>query len=132
MHYDRAHASSPIRVDTEPQIDDLIDRLRVESPAQAPLLMQVVLAVDPYTQGLDVGIKRDRGVLRYSGREWFEGVYSVGELPAEEPPTYFFMDTDTEFPANSELSIDIIRMAVKEFMETDGARPTCLDWQSDE
>ncbi|MGQ0841012.1 Imm1 family immunity protein [Actinokineospora sp.] len=118
---------------TQQDVDGLIDQMRTESPELAPILMQVVISGDPYTQGLDVGLKSDRGVLRYSGRDWFEGLYSTGELPITGTPLlYFYMDTDTEFPPNAEVSIDAIRQAVKEFLATNGALPTCVRWQADQ
>ncbi|GAA4005875.1 hypothetical protein GCM10022247_29450 [Allokutzneria multivorans] len=132
VYYAREHGDEPVTVGTVEEIDALIDHVRAESPAIAPILMEVHLSGDPYTQGLDVGVNGDVGVLRYSGREWFEGVYSTGAGPADgEPLQYFYMDTDTEFPPNSEIPLDDVRQAVREFLVTDGDRPANITWQAD-
>lgn len=132
VYYARGHGEHPVTVATADDVDALIDRVRAESPAHAPILMEVHIAGDPYGQGLDVGIGEDRGALRYSGRDWPEGVYSIGDGPADaEPSQYFYMDTDTEFPPNADIPLATVRQAVREFLATDGARPTCVEWQAE-
>ncbi|MEU6155155.1 Imm1 family immunity protein [Actinosynnema sp. NPDC047251] len=130
MYYLYEHGDIPVTLSTVDEVDALLDRVRVESPPAAPMLMDVHLSGDPYAQGLDVGVAVDRGVIRYSGREWPHGVVSTGDGSADgEPRSYFYMGHGREFPANSEVPIDVIRKAVKEFMESNGARPTCVRWQ---
>ncbi|MFB9905614.1 Imm1 family immunity protein [Allokutzneria oryzae] len=130
VYYARGHGDNPITVSTPDEVDALIDRVRAESPETAPILMEVHISGDPYTQGLDVGINGDRGVLRYSGRDWPEGVYSTGDGLAEgKPLAYFYMDTCTEFPPNAEVPVDTVRQAVRDFLATDGDRPSGIVWQ---
>lgn len=122
----------PVVVSTVEEVDALIDRVRAESPPAAPILMDVHLSGDPYSQGLDVGISTDCGVIRYSGREWPEGVVSTGEHAADQTERpYFYMGHWREFTASAEVPLDVIKQAVKEFLMTDGARPTCIRWQPD-
>lgn len=131
--YARGHGDTPVTITTPDEVDALIERVRAESPKHAPILMEVHLSGDPYAQGLDVGIKGDRGLLRYSGRDWPEGVYSAGDGPAEgEPLVYFYLDTYTEFPPNAEVSLVAVRQAVRDFLATNGARPAGVKWQPDE
>ena len=133
VYYARGHGDDPVTVTTVDGIDALIDQVRAESPEGAPILMEVHISGDPYGQGLDVGVNGDRGVLRYSGREWPEGVYSTGAGPAGgKPLQYFYMDTDTEFPSNAEVPLATVRQAVREFLATKGARPTSVAWQPTE
>jgi hypothetical protein len=129
VYYRRDHGAAPTTVSTSDEVTELIDRVRAESPESAPILMELHLSGDPYTQGLDVGINGDCGVLRYSGRDWPEGVYSAGSA-GRKPVAYFYMDTWTEFPANAEVPLTIVRQAVQQFLATDGARPTCVEWQA--
>ncbi|MFJ9025960.1 Imm1 family immunity protein [Streptomyces sp. NPDC102259] len=35
----------------------------------------------------------------------------------------------TEFPEDSEIPIALVRQAVKEFLTSEGKRPTCIQWQ---
>ncbi|GAA3459931.1 Imm1 family immunity protein [Saccharothrix longispora] len=130
VYYLYEHGDTPVGVSTVDEVDDLVDRVCGESPPAAPILMDVHLSGDPYAQGLDIGIAVDHGVIRYSGRAWPRGVVSAGEGAVDgEPRSYFYMGHQREFPPNSEVSIDVVRQAVKEFMESDGARPTCVHWQ---
>jgi hypothetical protein len=121
---------SPIVVSTMEEVDALIDRVRAESPSAAPILMDVHLSGNPAPQGLDVGISTDCGVIRYSGRDWPRGVMSTGEKRTDQTERpYFYMGHWRKFTASAEIPLDVIREAVKEFLVTDGARPTCVQWQ---
>ena len=133
FYYARGHGDNPITVATADDVDALIERVCAESAENAPILMEVHISGDPYSQGLDVGVVGDHGALRYSGRDWPEGVYSTGDGPTDgEPLHYFYMDTDTEFPSNADVPLATIRKAVLEFLATNGARPTCVEWQAGE
>jgi immunity protein Imm1 of predicted polymorphic toxin system len=130
VYYLFEHDESPVVAARAADVDALIDRVRSESPKEAPILMDVHLSGDPCAQGLDVGVSGDRGVVRYSGREWPRGVVSTGDETSDgEERSYFYMGHWRGFPASSEISLDLVRAAVKEFMATDGARPTCVRWQ---
>lgn len=130
VYYLFEHDERPVVVTTADEVDALIDRVRSESPQQAPILMDVHLSGDPYSQGLDVGVSDDRGVVRYSGRDWPRGTVSTsGKISDGEERPYFYMGHCREFPANAEVSLNLIRAAVKEFLATGGARPTCIHWQ---
>ncbi|HEX5404073.1 MAG TPA: Imm1 family immunity protein [Pseudonocardiaceae bacterium] len=129
-YYARGHGDDPVLVATADEVDQLIDRVRAESPERAPILIEVHIAGDPYAQGLDVGNNGKRGVLRYSGREWPDGVYSFGGDSADPAPLqYFYMDTDTEFPATAEVPLAIVRQAVLDFLATGGALPSGVTWR---
>ncbi|MCP2260675.1 Immunity protein Imm1 [Streptoalloteichus tenebrarius] len=130
VYYLFEHDESPVVVATAEDVDALIDRVRSESPREAPILMDVHLSGDPYTQGLDVGVSDGRGVVRYAGRDWPRGVVSVNEQSSgDEEVAYFYMGHWRGFPANAEIPLELVRAAVKEFMESGGARPTCIRWQ---
>ena len=126
------HDDNPVVVTTDDEVDALIDRVRSESPPNAPILMDVHLSGDPYEQGLDVGVSGNRGVVRYSGRDWPLGVCSSNEEESSdgEDRSYFYMGHWRGFPSNSEIPLDLVRAAVKEFMATNGARPECVRWRA--
>ncbi|SDC51258.1 Imm1 family immunity protein [Actinokineospora iranica] len=129
VYYAHEHEDDPIVVTTEAEVDALIDRVKAESPSDAPILMQIHPA-DGSKQEFAVGIRGDVGVLYFTGREWPHGVYSVGEgAYTHDELAYFFADQWTGFPSNAEIPLDDIRRAFKEHLVTDGARPTNIRWQ---
>ncbi|MFD2691815.1 Imm1 family immunity protein [Streptomyces phyllanthi] len=44
-------------------------------------------------------------------------------------PVYCIQSHMTEFPAHSEVSIDLVRQAAKAFLTSGRERPTCVQWQ---
>lgn len=132
VYYMFEHDENPVAVSTTGGVDELISHVRTESPDAAPILMEVHLSGGPYSQGLEIGISNDHGVIRYSGREWPEGVISAGENTTDHTErSYFYMGSWRGFPASAEIPLCLIREAVKEFLTTDGARPTCVQWQAE-
>lgn len=132
-YYLHEHENAPITLTTPDDIDALIERVRAESPQAAPILMDVHLSGDPFSQGLDIGVRSNCGIVRYSGDKWPRGVISIGEQSElEEEVAYFYMGNWRGFPSNSEVPLNMVRQALKEFMETDGKRPECIQWQPDE
>jgi hypothetical protein len=129
-YYARGHGDNPVLVETADAVDLLIDRVRAESPTRAPILLELHLADDPYAQGLDVGVNGDHGVLRYSGREWPDGLYSFGDAAETTPKRYFYLDSDTEFPASAEIPLAVVRQAVRDFLATGGALPPGVTWRA--
>jgi hypothetical protein len=127
-YYTRDHAAEPIVLSTGAAVAAFVRRLRAESLDAGPLLAQLYLSDDVHAQELSVGVDGDHGVLRYAGREWFEGVYSIGDGDAG---IYYYMDNDTEFPPNSRVSVDIVQRAVEEYLRTNGERPTNVRWQGE-
>ncbi|PRY43929.1 Imm1 family immunity protein [Umezawaea tangerina] len=131
-YYARDHAAEPVTLSTSADVAAFVERLRARSLETGPLLAQVYLTDDVHAQELSAGVDGDRGVLRYAGREWFEGVYSLGdEAGSDEALVYYYMDNDTEFPPNSQVSVDVVRRAVEEYLRTNGERPTGVRWQAD-
>ncbi len=133
VFYLHEHEDAPITVATAAEVDSLIERVRAESPRTAPILMDIHLSGDPFTQGLDVGVRDDSGIVRYSGGKWPRGVISVGsDVSRTAEVAYFYMGNWRGFPPNSELPLALVRQAIKEFMDTNGERPECIRWQPDE
>ncbi|MFI6030716.1 Imm1 family immunity protein [Amycolatopsis magusensis] len=126
-YYDYQHGEQPVEIASSADVDALIDRLRAE--ADWPVLVQLYLQEDVHGQELSIGIDGDRGVVRYSGPDAFEGTYSKGDGPGDgDPLTYFYMGSDTPFPPNAEIPLDRVRNAAIEFLNN-GERPRTLEWQ---
>ncbi|WP_406601579.1 Imm1 family immunity protein [Lentzea miocenica] len=42
---------------------------------------------------------------------------------------YYYLGSDTEFPATAEIPLPDVRRAAHEYMSTGGSRPTGVTWQ---
>ncbi len=56
--------------------------------------------------------------------------YAIGERSRFDEVTYYYMGSDREFPRESELPLDALRDAVKEFPATNGEQPASVTWAS--
>jgi hypothetical protein len=78
-----------------------------------------------------VGVDRERrvGLLRFMD----EGgsFVTLGAGDPESVVDYYLMGHHTEFPGNSEVPIEVIRLGLKQFLHSGGQRPTCAQWQPD-
>lgn len=130
VYYLAEHGAKPIVLASSEDVDSLIDQVSAGSPPGAPIMMDVHLSGDPYAQGLDVGVASDRGMVRYAGGDWPLGVISAGTGDAPDVEVaYFYMGNWRGFPARSEISLVTVSQAIKEFMVSNGARPTCVQWE---
>ncbi|MFI9387759.1 Imm1 family immunity protein [Kutzneria sp. NPDC052558] len=54
---------------------------------------------------------------------------TLGNSEGRGEISYYIGNTATEFPARSEVPVELVRQAVKEFLTSGGQRPTCIEWQ---
>jgi hypothetical protein len=84
---------------------------------------------DP-THELVVGVDQATalGAVRYAGDdgEWF----SRGEQVNPNGVRYLYFGTAHEFPADSEVPLDLVRQALRELLANEGTRPDGLPWQA--
>lgn len=116
-------------VRTAEELEALLEKVR---GVDYPILLEILDAASPNRVILNVGVNGDLGVLRYAGGERRRGVYSRN--PDTEPSQadvvlYYYMNSDTEFPANAQCPADVVLRACVEFMETGGALPSQVEWQ---
>lgn len=69
------------------------------------------------------------GALHYMGPDHIG--FSKGQVSKYDEVVYYYLGNDHEYPRDSEISIETIRQAVKEFLASGGERPTCVQWQDD-
>ncbi|WP_350274736.1 Imm1 family immunity protein [Kribbella sp. HUAS MG21] len=68
-----------------------------------------------------------KGALRYMGDT---GAYiTKGSGHDADTVLYYYMGSDREFPRDSLLSLDEIRVAVREFLTSGGEQPSAVEWQ---
>ncbi|WP_442806339.1 Imm1 family immunity protein [Streptomyces sp. NBC_01317] len=126
------HGERPALLHTTEEVDSLIDSL-LSGPVYENLAQIHSLERDSMPSGfpdheLLVGVDRDLqvGILTYLDSSG--NVVTLGSLGRS--PVYYIQGHMTEFPANSEIPIDLVRRGVKEFLSSGGRRPTCVQWQA--
>jgi hypothetical protein len=115
-------------------VDGLIDALLAGPPyhnmAQLHSLERPLLPSGYPDHELLVGADRELpvGVLAFMDAE-SGNVVTLGSTAGRGMVYYCITGEGTEFPDRSEVPIDLIRQAVKEFLVSGGKRPTCVQWQ---
>ncbi|MEU4806414.1 Imm1 family immunity protein [Actinosynnema sp. NPDC023587] len=82
---------------------------------------------------LDVGVHGDtgRGALVYTSPNglWFSKAESGSDSSGGDRILYYYMNSDTEYPVDCEIPLDVVRRAAHEYLTTGGQRPTAPTWQ---
>ncbi|MCP2252377.1 Immunity protein Imm1 [Prauserella aidingensis] len=121
----------PTTVETAADLDAVLDTL---AGWRGRNMVQLVDAADPLRSGfLDLGIDAVRGVgvACYSGSRTAYWTTNGGTSVADEPPLYYYMGSDTEFPVDAEIALEDVRKAAHEFM-ANGTRPVSVQWAEDQ
>jgi hypothetical protein len=131
--YRREHADQPVLLNSPEDVDILIDNLLAGSAgqnlAQLHSLERQLLPSGYPDHELLVGAKGafDVGVLAFM--DGSGNVVTLGSSDDEGDVFYSIMGNATEFPSSSQIPVDILRKAVKEFLSSGGQRPKCANWQ---
>jgi hypothetical protein len=120
------NADEPTVVSTPDELDEVLDLVAGQG---GPRIVELLVHDDPARAIFDVGLHGQRGTLYFSNPDHPDGCYSRGNEAASGPLIYYYMGSDTEYPANAELPLDTIRQAAHEYLTTGGNRPTNIDWQ---
>ncbi|MFJ2779443.1 Imm1 family immunity protein [Kitasatospora sp. NPDC087315] len=77
-----------------------------------------------------VGVDKELqvGVLLFIDRSG--NFVTAGPPESRNAPEYYLAGHWTKFPDQTEISIDLARAAVKEFLASGGQRPTCVSWKN--
>ena len=136
-YYRDEHGDNPIILRTAADVDALIDSLLEQTWENETAALfhrdhpvnehglpdhEFYVAVDAESQ---------TGSLRYGGRWQGEGGtwLSKGDSGKIGTVLHFYMGHDNDWPADSEIPLDAVRAAVKQFLATTGQRPTTVRWQ---
>jgi hypothetical protein len=130
------HGEKPELLRTVEDVDAVIDTLLTEpsSPVRENLAQIHSLEREPMPSGypdheLLVGADRDLQVGLLAFMDADGNVVTSGSPETRTDPAYFIQGQMTEFPAHSEIPLDLVRQAAKEFLTSGGERPTCVGWQ---
>ncbi|GAA3460963.1 Imm1 family immunity protein [Saccharothrix longispora] len=117
-------------VRTSAELDAVLDTV---AGWDGRVLVDLYVAGNPGRANFNVGLHglAGRGVLYYagSGQKWFSTETPDTDLNSDGRILYYYMNSDTEYPADSEIALDVVRRAAHEFMGTGGERPTASAWR---
>jgi hypothetical protein len=134
-YYRNEHGDNPVLLCGPSDVEALIDTLLASRPSEnlAALhsLERPLMPAGVPDHELLVGASGDRmvGVLGFMDDGNF---VSLDSSEREGSVFYSIMGNATEFPASSEVSLTLVRQAVKEFLSSGGQRPSCIQWQEPE
>jgi hypothetical protein len=138
-------------VDLEAWYDgDQDDAVTVRTPAELDAVLDTVAAWDgriivhlkparPVDLNmrrttLDVGVHGNtgKGALVYTSPDglWFSKAESDQHANPDGRVLYYYMNSDTEYPVDSEIPLDVVRRAAHEYLTVVAQRPTALTWQT--
>jgi hypothetical protein len=132
--YRQEHAEKPVIVRSGEDVDELINAL-LAGPAYHNLAqlhsMERPMLPSGYPDhellmGIDASLRV--GVLAFMDAE-VGNVVTLGPSEGRGEVSYFIMGQVTEFPDRSEIPIEFVGRAVKEFLVFGGQRPACVQWQ---
>jgi hypothetical protein len=135
-YYLREHNDNPLILSEPENVDNLVDQL-LAIPGSDNM---AVLYIQERPRGphnlpdheLFLALNRGRsvGALKFGDKN---GNWATRGPANDQPPgEYVFMGTESEFPAQVDISLDLLRTAVKEFLASGGQRPAGVDWQDDD
>jgi hypothetical protein len=136
-YYRHEHDDEPVIVTTDGDVDQLVDALRTESFDHTMTALYVTersateQGYPDHDFRVGVNAEQNVGGLRFAGtRNGIKGVwYAVGRAPQATKVFYEYAGHPEDFPLDSEISMDQVRNAVKEFLSTGGERPSSVEWQ---
>ncbi|MBS2545292.1 hypothetical protein KGQ19_00270 [Catenulispora sp. NL8] len=132
--YRRDHGKEPVILTTSEDVDTLIESLLTgpayHNMAQLHSLERSLLPSGYPDHELLIGVNRDRpvGVLAFMDAD-SGNLVTQGSSNGQSEAAYLIMGQLTEFPDRSEVPIELVRQAVKEFVDSGGQRPLSVQWQ---
>lgn len=126
------HGTDVTLMRTDDDIDGFVAELLNAGPDYQSATVYAVdeSADDDPAHELVVGVDQTTalGAVRYAGDdgEWF----SKGERVNPNGVRHLYFGTAHEFPADSEVPLDLVRQALRELLANEGSRPESLSWQA--
>jgi len=132
------NSEGPTLLNTPDDVDALVDAVLAESfensittlySTARPLMES---GVPDHELRIALYAEAKVGGIRYAGDDGTsEGSWYVpGQVSQREEVFYYYQGHDHGWPQDSEVSIDDVRRAVKEFVESEGSRPTTVEWKA--
>lgn len=135
VRYRREHLREQAALSTAEDVDAMIDWLFLspvdENMAQVHSTERQLLPSGVPDHELMVGVNGSRlvGVLAFMGDGGLAFTLGSPEEERCEQVAYWEIGHRREFPDHSEIPVDLVRQAVKEFLFFGGQRPECVQWR---
>jgi len=136
-YYLPSHREGPQMLSSLEEVDEFIDGLLAQPEDFNLAELYLVERLNPDerfpSHQFFVGVDRKQGMgaLKYNDANGGFASWAPWNADSEEPVFYNYVGTATEFPPASEIPIDHVRQAVKEFFSSGGQRPASVQWQED-
>lgn len=131
------NVDAPTLIETPEDVDALIDAVLAEPFANSVIALYSTArplmesGVPDHEMRVAIYAEAKVGGIRYAGDDATrEGSWYVpGQVSQRDEVFYYYCGHDQGWPQDSEVSIEQVRAAVKEFVANDGSRPTALAWK---
>ena len=133
-YFKHGHGDNPVVLQTTADADALVDAMLLEDFDNSVAALYAdarPLKSELPDHELRIAINAEGkvGGLRYAGGETGDVTYVAGQTSTREEMFYLYMTHDEGWPKDSEVAIEQVRQAVREFVEGDGARPQSFEWK---
>jgi len=131
------NGEGPTLIDTPADIDALVDAVLAETFENSVITLYSTTrplmdsGVPDHELRVAIFAEAKVGGIRYAGDDGTnEGSWYVpGQVSQREEVFYFYQGHDQGWPQDSEVSIEEVRQAVREFVDGNGARPGSFEWR---
>jgi hypothetical protein len=131
------NGAGPTLLDTHEDVDALVDAVQAEPFENSVITLYSTArplmesGVPDHEMRIAIHAEAKVGGIRYAGDDGtHEGSWYVpGQESEREEVFYYYQGHDQGWPQDSEVSIEQVRQAVREFVEGSGARPQTFEWR---
>ncbi|MGW7441946.1 Imm1 family immunity protein [Kitasatospora sp. NPDC054795] len=134
IRYRASRAGRPDHLHSLEEADVLIDAL-LAGPANENLAQIIHLDREEFESGIpdhefQVGVDKGLqvGILLFIDASG--NFVSAGPPESRNSPEYYLCRHWTQFRDQTEIPLDLVRKALREFLESGGQRPTCVSWKN--
>ncbi|MFD3399854.1 Imm1 family immunity protein [Kribbella sp. NPDC058693] len=134
-YYKHGHGDAPVILETSQDVDALIDGLLSEGfdNSVAALYAETRARVNPDYPDHELRIawfsESNSGGIRYAGGDTKGVAYVQGKASQRDEVFYNYMHHDEGWPQDSEVGVEQLRQAVREFVDGNGSRPGSFEWK---
>ncbi|MFB7618902.1 Imm1 family immunity protein [Kitasatospora sp. NPDC056181] len=133
--YRPEHGRKPVLISTVEELDSLVDELLTGPPDSNAAILHSMdrerLPTGVPDHYLWVGVDRDVNLGFVTFVDEGGNFTSLGSPETRTAPVYCIAGQSTECTDHSEIPIEFVRQAVKEFLTSGGKRPACIEWQNE-